>query len=385
MMPPEVEIPLIGVAAQSWMDHPSFSEYLAAHVGEQEKLLLLVAPVHVELRSQPDELKPDVEFSAGALVTSRALHVLTLDGFFRKHCVAQCTFQFDEDASLEIEALGLSGPEYRSFDISWDDRWTDIDGEERTLTSACRLIGNLEELEPMWTILRAQITRARQRRQRKRKSQVESIMKRARADEPISPEEFSLLDAAANSEYWNEILPRRQEQKREIGEIRQRAHEGLRLTDEQSSRLQMLDPDLHATWLERATALARELGVRPTSTLIRSPRDAEENAARWMMYWGFHDARITPEGADEGIDVNSSEAIAQVKAHMVPVGRPDIQNLAGVAAVEQKTALFFALSGFTQQALEWADRAGVALFTFDLVGDPEPINAAALEVTGLHA
>jgi hypothetical protein len=115
----------------------------------------------------------------------------------------------------------------------------------------------------------------------------------------------------------------------------------------------------------------------PVPALIRHPKDAETAAAQWMRYWGWIDARVTREGADEGIDVMSKDAIAQVKAYMTPVGRPDIQNLFGVASAERKTALFFALTGYTNEATAWANRAGVALFRFDLQGQPEPINQVA--------
>ena len=95
-------------------------------------------------------------------------------------------------------------------------------------------------------------------------------------------------------------------------------------------------------------------------------------------YWSEVNANAY---ADQGIDVVCDEAVAQVKAHMVPIGRPDLQNLAGVAAVEGKTALFFALNGFTAQAIEWADKAKMALFTFDLQGEPEPVNQIASQYT----
>jgi hypothetical protein len=116
---------------------------------------------------------------------------------------------------------------------------------------------------------------------------------------------------------------------------------------------------------------------KPPARLIRSPRDAELVALDWMLYWGFDDASATPVGPDEGIDVASSRAVAQVKAFMVPIGRPELQNLAGVAAVEKKIPLFFALNGYTPQAVEWGNKAKMALFTFDLQGNPEPVNDEA--------
>lgn len=41
--------------------------------------------------------------------------------------------------------------------------------------------------------------------------------------------------------------------------------------------------------------------------------------------------------------------------------------MVGVAHVEGKGALFFALSGYTQASVEFANRAGAALFVYDYV------------------
>jgi hypothetical protein len=120
---------------------------------------------------------------------------------------------------------------------------------------------------------------------------------------------------------------------------------------------------------------------RPASRTIRSPRDAEEIAAAWMRFFGFSDAKATGLGADSGMDVTSARAIAQVKAHMTPIGRPDLQRLHGVSVAKGKMALFFSLMHYTQQAIAWANTVGMALFRFDLQGDPEPVNRAAEEIS----
>ena len=116
----------------------------------------------------------------------------------------------------------------------------------------------------------------------------------------------------------------------------------------------------------------------PDGILIRQPADAERSAAMWMRYWGWIDAQETGAGTDGGKDAVASDAIAQVKAHMNPIGRPDLQNLFGVAASEGKQGLFFSLMGYTAQALEWAEEADLPLFRFDLQGAPEPVNGAAI-------
>ena len=123
--------------------------------------------------------------------------------------------------------------------------------------------------------------------------------------------------------------------------------------------------------------------IRPTPRLIRSPADAETAAADWMRFFGFADANPTPPGADGGVDVRSTAAVAQVKAHMTPVGRPDLQRLHGVAVSEGRKGLFFSLMYYSPQALAWADEVGMALFRFDYSGEPEPMNDAAAAIAGL--
>jgi hypothetical protein len=96
-----------------------------------------------------------------------------------------------------------------------------------------------------------------------------------------------------------------------------------------------------------------------------------------MRYFGFFDAELTASGPDAGVDVRSSEAVAQVKAHMVPIGRPDLQRLHGIAVSEKKIAVFFSLMHYTAQAIAWGNSVGMALFRFNHAGEPEPVNSAA--------
>ena len=110
---------------------------------------------------------------------------------------------------------------------------------------------------------------------------------------------------------------------------------------------------------------------------IRSPDDAEQVAAEWMRHLGFVDARCTAAGTDGGVDVRSRGAVAQVKAQLTPVGRPELQALYGVARSEGRTPLFFSLMSYTAAALGWADEVGMALFRFDHAGMVEAVNVAA--------
>lgn len=117
-------------------------------------------------------------------------------------------------------------------------------------------------------------------------------------------------------------------------------------------------------------------GPKPEPRLLKNAVDAEEAACEWLRYFGFDDATTTPPGTDGGVDIVGRQIVAQVKAEMKPTGRPVVQQLHGVATVEEKRAAFFALAGFTPVAVAWANKADMALFGFDLTGEPKPVNAA---------
>ncbi|WP_285689957.1 restriction endonuclease [Actinoplanes sp. NBRC 103695] len=107
-----------------------------------------------------------------------------------------------------------------------------------------------------------------------------------------------------------------------------------------------------------------QLGPDAYATLIRSDRDAENTAGRWLHRLGYTDAVLTAAGHDNGIDVRSAGAVAQVKRWRTkPVGIRDVQRLAGAAEPGQ-TCLFFASHGYTAAAKAWAERSDqrVALF-----------------------
>ncbi|MEU6553602.1 restriction endonuclease [Streptomyces sp. NPDC046915] len=129
-----------------------------------------------------------------------------------------------------------------------------------------------------------------------------------------------------------------------------------------------------------APSTAAAAAVRPVQRLIRDARDAELAAVDWMRYLGFTDAVATPVGADEGIDVLAEHAVAQVKKEGSPTSRPTVQQLHGVAAAKQRSALFFSMAGYTPPAIAWASQQGIALFQYDLQGTPQPVNPPALHL-----
>jgi hypothetical protein len=105
-------------------------------------------------------------------------------------------------------------------------------------------------------------------------------------------------------------------------------------------------------------------------------QEAEEAALRYMRSLGFSDAVLTAGGADHGLDVSATGAVAQVKAQSSAVGRPDVQRLVG-AALDSPAKLFFSISGYSAGAIAFADTAGVALFTLDSNLAPFAVNDIA--------
>jgi hypothetical protein len=109
--------------------------------------------------------------------------------------------------------------------------------------------------------------------------------------------------------------------------------------------------------------------VEPAPLPINSWPLAEQNAANWMRYLGFPDARITTGGSDGGVDVTASGAIAQVKFEASQVGRPALQRLVGARGLRHETQLlFFSGAGYSQQARTYADEVEMALFVYNLDG-----------------
>ena len=116
----------------------------------------------------------------------------------------------------------------------------------------------------------------------------------------------------------------------------------------------------------------------PPARYIADANDAEHAAADFMQWLGFLDAQATPVGPDAGVDVWASDAIGQVKDYGKPIGRPEIQQHLGVSIGEgDKLPIFFARSGYTPQAIEWADEREMPLYEFDLAGSFQPSNLAA--------
>ena len=100
---------------------------------------------------------------------------------------------------------------------------------------------------------------------------------------------------------------------------------------------------------------------------ISDYRQAEEISASWLRRFGYRDAKVSGKsgsGHDDGIDVSSVRAVAQVKYWLTKrVGIREVQRLAGASEPGQ-AKFFFAASGYTKEASRWAALSDqrVALF-----------------------
>lgn len=115
---------------------------------------------------------------------------------------------------------------------------------------------------------------------------------------------------------------------------------------------------------------------RAPSRVVLQWDDAEQLALEYLEWLGFTGVRRTGQGADGGVDVEGRNVVAQVKMHNRPTGRPEVQQLFGVAAAEGKTPAFFAMA-FSTEAKAWAERTGVLLFQFQRSGRVHPVSSAA--------
>lgn len=129
--------------------------------------------------------------------------------------------------------------------------------------------------------------------------------------------------------------------------------------------------------------LAAEAAARADGTLVTSFAAAETAMARAMTrYLGFQHAVCTPPGADAGIDITASGAVAQVKYYPSgkKVSRPEIQQLLGASAAADGVAvLFFAYGAdpYAKPAVTFADEHDVALFSYDSTGMISAVNETA--------
>lgn len=122
-------------------------------------------------------------------------------------------------------------------------------------------------------------------------------------------------------------------------------------------------------WVESAGAEISEepanLGPKPEPyPLGVSPDGAEKLCAQWMEHLGQINVRVTRSTSDGGVDIESNDRLAQVKHYRGSVGVTEVRELVGVASIDGRTPVFFTSEQYTSSALEFADKAGVLLFSY---------------------
>jgi hypothetical protein len=130
--------------------------------------------------------------------------------------------------------------------------------------------------------------------------------------------------------------------------------------------------------LRRTGIFRRRVEAMP----IHSWREAEAVACSWLREMGHRDAALTRTGTDAGVDIRGKKVVAQVKWQGAPTGRPTVQQLAGAAAHERKSGAFFSRAGYTREAVVWAERHGLALFSIDDVGGVRASTTSAKRMLG---
>lgn len=96
---------------------------------------------------------------------------------------------------------------------------------------------------------------------------------------------------------------------------------------------------------------------------------AERWCAQWMQHLGATGVSVTNYQGDGGIDITADLWIAQVKNYTGSVAQSEIRDLAGVASVDpvKRRPVFFTSGTYPPLAVEFANRAGMALFRYDAI------------------
>ncbi|MFD4759450.1 hypothetical protein ACFWOJ_11245 [Streptomyces sp. NPDC058439] len=118
---------------------------------------------------------------------------------------------------------------------------------------------------------------------------------------------------------------------------------------------------------------------------IHTARDAVTVAALYLTWLGYHDVVQPTERSPARIDLRATGLIARVDATTRPTALRDVECLWLHALTTSARSVLFSLAGYAEDAEERADGLGIPLFTTDLTGTPQPVNAPADELIGTGA
>jgi len=192
-------------------------------------------------------------------------------------------------------------------------------------------------------------------------------------------QDYLAVNKISREKIEHELQNRAREQKNQASE---RKNRGIffRLAEESAAKSVRANLDAELRIQAEQIILARRNNQltdhRITQNALPLPRvpagaeDFEHLSGQWLSAWGDEGVYITPRAIDGGIDIDSLFCVSQVKFYSdKKVSRPEIQQLRGAAfpKYQNKFATFFAwANGYTQEAIDYADEAGVGLFIFDV-------------------
>ena len=172
------------------------------------------------------------------------------------------------------------------------------------------------------------------------------------------------------------------------------------ISSETSRRREALERDREAEAHAKAEAEAREQESRRVAVLLRQQQDeatreqiaeairqarlnapaemppplrygvsdqgAELLALDWVRHLGYRDAELTRATKDGGVDIVTATTCVQVKNYTSRrVSVLEVRELHGVAVSMRKAGWVFTSSGFTAEAIRFANSVGMALFRYD--------------------
>lgn len=119
---------------------------------------------------------------------------------------------------------------------------------------------------------------------------------------------------------------------------------------------------------------------RPAHRLIRDALEAEDLALDWVRWVGFDRARRLDATSAAGIRAAGLYAFASFDP--LPLERSTLEDNLAPWLEETIQLASFAFAGWSAEAIDWADRHGVALIRFTFAGDLDPSNPRARQLEG---
>jgi hypothetical protein len=129
------------------------------------------------------------------------------------------------------------------------------------------------------------------------------------------------------------------------------------------SSIRILEKDIATVDKVNAAADGWPKGPAPRIGYIENAHAFEKYMAEWMRWLGWDDAKAMPVGPDEGIDVKAKGALGQAKHWDTEVGIEEVQRHNGVCeGIQKHGRVFLSKSGYTPQAIKWANDRDLPLF-----------------------